>query len=52
MWHVFNMGVGFVLVVKPQEAASVMEYCDRHEFGALLIGEVAAVAESRFQWCE
>jgi phosphoribosylformylglycinamidine cyclo-ligase len=52
MWHVFNMGVGFVLVVKPNEAAAVKDYCDQHEFGALLIGEVAAVASSRFQWCE
>jgi len=52
MWHVFNMGVGFVLVVKPSEAAGVKDYCDQHEFGALLIGEVAAAADGRFQWCE
>jgi phosphoribosylformylglycinamidine cyclo-ligase len=52
MWHVFNMGVGFVVVVKPEDTNHVLSFCDKHQFDALLIGEVAAVENGQFQWCE
>lgn len=52
MWHVFNMGVGFVVVVKPDDAGRVLGFCDEREYCALLIGEVAAVENGKFQWCE
>lgn len=52
MWHVFNMGVGYVLVVKTSETAAVLDFCDKHEFDALPIGEVSAMADGQFQWCD
>lgn len=51
MWHVFNMGVGFVVVVGPDEADSVIEYCAARHYGATAIGEVVAARDGpRFSW--
>jgi phosphoribosylformylglycinamidine cyclo-ligase len=40
MWRVFNMGIGFVLVVDKEVVSSVMEECDRLGEKAFLIGEI------------
>jgi len=40
MWRVFNMGIGFVLVVDKRVVPSVMEEVDRLGEKAFLIGEV------------
>jgi len=40
MWRVFNMGIGFVLVVDKELASSVMEEVERLGEKAFLIGEV------------
>ena len=30
MWHVFNMGIGFALLVSPESAGPAMEICAEH----------------------
>lgn len=51
MWHVFNMGVGFVVIVEQLDAEAVLKYCKEHHMGATLIGEVADATEGRhFMW--
>ncbi len=51
MWHVFNMGVGFVVVAKSDEADQVMEFCKERQYGAAVIGDVArSDGGSRFIW--
>jgi len=40
MWRVFNMGIGFVLVVDKEVASSIMEEVDRLGEKVFLIGEV------------
>jgi phosphoribosylformylglycinamidine cyclo-ligase len=53
MWHVFNMGIGFVIVVKPNTVGEVLSYCEEHDFGAQAIGEVdESKSGTRFQWDE
>jgi len=52
MWHVFNMGVGFVLVVKASAAAGVLDFCSKHDFDAQQVGEVVDMADGKFQWCD
>ena len=51
MWHVFNMGVGFVVVVKANEADEIVEYCNERQYGAAVIGDVAhSDGDNRFSW--
>ncbi|MBN2080657.1 phosphoribosylformylglycinamidine cyclo-ligase [bacterium] len=50
MWHVFNMGIGFTIVVKPDDVPAILDYCSEQEYGALLIGEIAAATQPRFTW--
>lgn len=40
MFHVFNMGIGFVLAVSPDCADAVVRKIGEHEFGVWPIGEV------------
>ncbi|BBG66819.1 phosphoribosylformylglycinamidine cyclo-ligase [Hydrogenimonas sp.] len=39
MFRTFNMGVGMVLVVSPENLADVLENCDGYEIGELKLGE-------------
>jgi len=40
MFRVFNMGVGFTLVVRPRVAASVRRRLARHDFETWVLGTV------------
>ena len=42
MYQVFNMGLGFVLVVDPQAVSQVREHLDREKLTNWVIGEVTA----------
>lgn len=42
MWHVFNMGVGFVLVAPDAEAGKIIDCCENNSYSAKVIGNVAA----------
>lgn len=51
MWHVFNMGVGFVVIVEQHNADAVLKYCKDNHIGAALIGEVTEATDGRrFMW--
>jgi len=53
MWHVFNMGIGFVIVVGANEADQVVDFVKERNFGATVIGEVVkAHGDQRFTWAE
>ena len=43
MFRAFNMGVGMVLVVRPEDAATVLENSDAYEIGEITEGEREAV---------
>ncbi len=40
MFETFNMGIGFVVIVAPEDAESTVTYFDAHGIQAFLIGEV------------
>lgn len=40
MFHVFNMGIGFVVIVSPQSVATVMNHIESKGLKACIIGEV------------
>ena len=40
MFNVFNMGIGFVLVVNPYFADSIVRQAEQHGIPASVIGEV------------
>lgn len=42
MWNVFNMGVGFVMVVAPQAASAVCRRLNRLHEEAFVVGEIVA----------
>ena len=42
MFRVFNMGIGFVVVVRPRAADSVQRRLSRHEIKSWVLGEVEA----------
>ena len=44
MWHVFNMGCGFVAMVAAEDADAATELLGRHHPGAAAIGEVTGEA--------
>jgi phosphoribosylaminoimidazole (AIR) synthetase len=51
MWHVFNMGVGFAVIVGEGEAGQACAVCRQCGCPANVIGEVAPVnGLSRFDW--
>jgi phosphoribosylformylglycinamidine cyclo-ligase len=50
MWRVFNMGVGFVLVVAPPQAAAVRELLQAAGYSAQTIGSVEPRTGQRFDW--
>lgn len=51
MWHVFNMGVGFVIALPPSEADMAVAVAGEKGVGARVIGEVVPAGDaSRFEW--
>jgi phosphoribosylformylglycinamidine cyclo-ligase len=51
MWHVFNMGVGFVIALPPNEADTAVAVAREEGVGAHVIGEVVPAGDaSRFEW--
>ena len=40
MFQVFNMGIGFVLIVRPRSANKLLETLNAHALGAKVIGEI------------
>jgi phosphoribosylformylglycinamidine cyclo-ligase len=40
MFHTFNMGVGFVLIVPPNVVEETINFCNSHQIDAWQIGEV------------
>jgi phosphoribosylformylglycinamidine cyclo-ligase len=40
MFSVFNMGIGLVLAVPPEVAASVVAACSTPEYPAFVMGEI------------
>jgi phosphoribosylformylglycinamidine cyclo-ligase len=50
MWHVFNMGVGFVLIVAPDAERQVLDLLNRHSEEAFVIGAVEENSSARFRW--
>ncbi len=51
MWHVFNMGVGFAIVVSKPALGELMETCKRLGYNANEIGKITA-GDSRFVWSD
>ncbi len=43
MFRAFNMGVGMVLVVRPEDAATILENSEAYEIGEITVGEREAV---------
>jgi phosphoribosylformylglycinamidine cyclo-ligase len=53
MWHVFNMGVGFVIAVPPESSDPILEFCREQGYGAMVIGDVARQDSGpRFEWID
>jgi phosphoribosylformylglycinamidine cyclo-ligase len=53
MWHVFNMGCGFVLITDPAQAAHALPLLAAAGYPAFELGQVAAVpAGPRFAWAD
>jgi phosphoribosylformylglycinamidine cyclo-ligase len=44
LYHTFNMGLGFALVVPPAEVDQAMSWLAQHQVAAYLVGEVVAGA--------
>lgn len=49
MYRTFNMGVGFCMVVNPEDAENVIEICRRHNTRAWIIGRVDRGEGVRFK---
>jgi phosphoribosylformylglycinamidine cyclo-ligase len=45
LWHTFNLGVGFCLVVSPEAAAPVLEVCQSCGHRAWEMGRIASGRE-------
>lgn len=51
MWHVFNMGVGFVLIAAADAADGIIGKCSEAECPAFVMGKVVAAAgDERIIW--
>ncbi len=51
MWRVFNMGVGFTMVVAENEASKVIDICTRHGVRAFPLGQIVT-GERKVYWGE
>lgn len=53
MWHVFNMGCGFVLICAPEQAQAARPILEAAGFAAFELGTVEAAASgARFAWAD
>lgn len=53
MWHVFNMGIGFVLVASSKDAGEMLYRCREHCYNATVIGDVGrSESGRRFEWID
>jgi phosphoribosylformylglycinamidine cyclo-ligase len=53
MWHVFNMGCGFVLIAAPEQAAAALPVLNNAGFPAFRLGSVEEAPDaSRFAWAD
>lgn len=54
MWHVFNMGCGFVLAVAPEQARRALETLAQADYPAFNLGQVVSAEPTapRFDWAE
>lgn len=53
MWHVFNMGVGFVLIVAPQGVDAILARMEEIGYDARVIGDIApAATQARLEWLD
>ena len=53
MWHVFNMGVGFVVIAPERHAEDVLAECRDEGCPAYVIGRVSeSPADGRFDWVQ
>ena len=50
MWHVFNMGIGFVLIVAKDSARHVLDLLNQGSERAFPIGAVEENSATRFRW--
>lgn len=52
MWHTFNCGIGFILVVPPADASAVLDFLKREtDEQATVIGQLAAEPDGRSGVC-
>lgn len=53
MWQVFNMGVGFVLIVAADAVDAVLKSVSERSYAAQVIGDIApSVSEARLAWLD
>lgn len=53
MWHIFNMGVGFVLIAAPDAVAGILAKLSEQDYSARVIGDVfPGQAGEHFQWLD
>ena len=54
MMHTFNMGVGFQLVVAPEDKESMIKHISKcyecYEMGQIVTGEEKVVLEGKLNW--
>lgn len=51
MWHVFNMGVGFVVAASPEGVEGVISECSKADCPAFVMGRVGrAAGGNSFEW--
>ncbi|HPB68895.1 MAG TPA: AIR synthase-related protein [Candidatus Omnitrophota bacterium] len=50
MYKTFNMGIGMVLVVRPQDAVPVRNFLARRRLKTYVIGEVAKDAKRKLRF--
>ncbi len=50
MYRVFNMGIGFVVVIRPRDAHSILQHFKRHKVPAFQIGRVGAGTKTSVMW--
>jgi phosphoribosylformylglycinamidine cyclo-ligase len=53
MWQVFNMGVGFVLIVASDAVDAILASVNEQSYAAQVIGDIApSETEARFAWLD
>ncbi len=52
LWHTFNLGVGFCVVVQKEAVEEVLEICSEQGFDAWIMGEIKEKSDCAEQACE